>query len=373
MSVITLMENNIDYNLKEITYLTSRWRSEVGKRIENEVIDALKSGKDFKCILNKYAFYSDAEYLNEEYPSELITGDDFFLDQYDLRGISLYEIEISSKLDLSEVALSHALFSNCTLNDIDFQLSKLSFTVFNDCTIDNARFDYSSLNNANFKNCNLSGSSFIDANLRSCCLSGSKFKNVYWKGSNLNEIELDHSTEIDLPLKNHFNGEKLQKNEINILMQFRIAYGNAELWDLMDAYLYEEKTKQRKLVLYENLKKKRSIVNFKKWIVSSLNGAVSGYSTKPIRVILFGLFVSTVYTVIYVLLGSPNSCLHESLTDSVLESIYFSFTTFATLGYGDLSYGEERPFMRILSTTEAWMGAIILALFVAIMARKYFK
>jgi hypothetical protein len=56
-----------------------------------------------------------------------------------------------------------------------------------------------------------------------------------------------------------------------------------------------------------------------------------------------------------------------------MSAMYFSFTTFATLGYGDLSYGPSHPWMRFLSTSEAWVGAVIIALFVAVMARKMLR
>lgn len=56
-----------------------------------------------------------------------------------------------------------------------------------------------------------------------------------------------------------------------------------------------------------------------------------------------------------------------------LEGLYFSFTTFATLGYGDVSYGPEHPLLRMLSTVEAWCGAVFISLFVVLLARKVFR
>ena len=57
----------------------------------------------------------------------------------------------------------------------------------------------------------------------------------------------------------------------------------------------------------------------------------------------------------------------------VSEALYLSFTTFATLGYGDVVYGPEHPGMRFVTTAEAWSGAAFLSAFVAALARKAFR
>jgi len=53
-----------------------------------------------------------------------------------------------------------------------------------------------------------------------------------------------------------------------------------------------------------------------------------------------------------------------------VSTLHFSFATFATLGYSDPSYGPEHPWFRLLSTSEAWVRVISIALFVAVIARK---
>ena len=72
-----------------------------------------------------------------------------------------------------------------------------------------------------------------------------------------------------------------------------------------------------------------------------------------------------------VIVGTPS--VHDTLGAAMLESVYFSFTTFATLGYGDVSYGPDQPYLRVLSTVEAWFGAVFISLFVVLLARTVFR
>ncbi|MBI4825146.1 MAG: two pore domain potassium channel family protein [Nitrospirae bacterium] len=55
------------------------------------------------------------------------------------------------------------------------------------------------------------------------------------------------------------------------------------------------------------------------------------------------------------------------------KSLLLLYTTFATLGYGDLHYGAEHPLLRITSTLEAFIGAVIISLFVVVLSKKILR
>ncbi|MBR2656642.1 MAG: two pore domain potassium channel family protein [Loktanella sp.] len=55
-------------------------------------------------------------------------------------------------------------------------------------------------------------------------------------------------------------------------------------------------------------------------------------------------------------------CIKGGSSDSYFDAIYFSYTTFTTLGYGDLT--PER-FCRVLTSSEALLGYIFLGLLIA--------
>jgi hypothetical protein len=104
------------------------------------------------------------------------------------------------------------------------------------------------------------------------------------------------------------------------------------------------------------------------WFADLLSGWITGYATKPFRVVGIGALVSLTYAVVYWRAGLP-----EPETHDVLQALYFSFTTFATLGYGDVTYPSTRPWLRLLSTSEGWFGAVFIALFVTVLARKMLR
>ena len=68
-----------------------------------------------------------------------------------------------------------------------------------------------------------------------------------------------------------------------------------------------------------------------------------------------------------------NAIIKQGLTSykpDFLESLYFSFVTFTTLGYGD--YAPTQAF-QLVATAEAFFGAFMIALFVLVFGRKMLR
>jgi hypothetical protein len=139
----------------------------------------------------------------------------------------------------------------------------------------------------------------------------------------------------------------------------------------MDTFLNKEKLIQRKSILWPRFKENKTREHLLEWFSSLVNGVFSGYSTKPSRVIFVAFAITLFFSALYLFFGTPN---YDDLSSqAILESLYFSFTTFATLGYGDISYDSSHPYLRLLSTIEAWLGAITLSSFVVVLSRKVFR
>ena len=82
-----------------------------------------------------------------------------------------------------------------------------------------------------------------------------------------------------------------------------------------------------------------------------------GYGEKPSRIILVILFIITTYTNIYYKFGPIDT------KNNIINSIYFSVVTFTTLGYGDIK--PHTNFMKMVCSSEAILGAILLGLIIA--------
>lgn len=107
------------------------------------------------------------------------------------------------------------------------------------------------------------------------------------------------------------------------------------------------------------------------WLGDLLAEWTTGYGTQLGRVVLFGGVTASIFTLIYVLAGVPNDT--GTLMGDTLQAVYFSITTFATLGFGDVAFAETRPVLRIISSIEAVAGAVSVALVVRVLARKWFR
>lgn len=131
---------------------------------------------------------------------------------------------------------------------------------------------------------------------------------------------------------------------------------------------------------------------FKKWIISAFSNMIYGYGEKPWNVIKTAVAIILIFALSFSFIGLGNpeiielkgTAIHQNsgntvdleskglLKNNVIrnfpDSLYFSTITFTTLGYGDFRPLEGLG--RILAGSEAFLGAIMMALFVYTFARR---
>jgi uncharacterized protein YjbI with pentapeptide repeats len=132
--------------------------------------------------------------------------------------------------------------------------------------------------------------------------------------------------------------------------------------------------------------------NFKKWMTSAFSNMIYGYGEKPWNVIKTAVAIILIFALSFSFIGLGNpeiielkgTAIHQNsgnmvdliskglLKNNVIrnfpDSLYFSTITFTTLGYGDFRPLEGLG--RILAGSEAFLGAIMMALFVYTFARR---
>ena len=132
--------------------------------------------------------------------------------------------------------------------------------------------------------------------------------------------------------------------------------------------------------------------NFKKWITLAFSNVIYGYGEKPWNVVKTALAIIIIFALSFSLIGIGNpeiielkgTAIHSdsgNIADlaskgflknneirNFPDCLYFSLITFTTLGYGDFRPLEGLG--RILAGSEAFLGAIMMALFVYTFARK---
>ncbi len=364
------------FDLETQRFLINRWETKIGQRVRDKIISGIKNSVELRAILDDYVLDHPENmepYGYPVYPKSEMGKDKFWvLTQDDLRGIHIYNEDFSSSQCLEKKALSYSSFYNCNLSNTNIERADISYACFEKCNMEGVILAVSGGFSTRINDCVLTNACFFQSGFRDCNFNGSDFTGVYFEGALLENIKVNHRTKFDVKLAGIWKTRSMPpEQKPDILRAIRIAYEKAELWNHMDSFLFEEKVVQRKHLLWAIFKQEKSLASFTRWLGNYISCIISGYSTKPFRVILMSVIVTIVFSMLYLFFGTPS---HNNISvAAILESLYFSLTTFATLGYGDLSYDASRPYMRILSTSEAWIGAVSIALFVVILARKVFR
>ena len=128
-----------------------------------------------------------------------------------------------------------------------------------------------------------------------------------------------------------------------------------------------ETSEAAKIFILENEIKLKEATGRKKlflWFYKYL----SNYGEAPLRVAFWSLFIIFVCAIGFCLNGISSSLPRENVY-SFGTSIYFSFVTFTTLGYGDFSPINTTG--RVISAFEAVSGLFLTSLFLVTFVRKY--
>jgi len=364
------------FDLETQRFLINRWDTETGQQVRDEIISGIKNHVELRAILDNYVLDHPDNVEPYGYPlypkSEMGRNRFWVLTQDDLRGIHIYNEDLSSSPCLEVKALSYSSFYNCNLSNTNIERADFSYARFEKCNMEGVVLAAAGGFSTRIIDCVLTNACFWESGFRDCNFHGSDFTGVYFEGALLEDIKVNYKTKFDVKLADTWHTRSMPPDQKpDILRAIRIAYEKAELWSHMDRLLLEEKLMQRKHLLWPLFQQEPSMASFTSWFNNFISGVLSGHSTKPLRVVLMSFLVAVGFSVSYLCLGTPT---HQNMgTSAILESLYFSFTTFATLGYGDVTYGAAYPYMRLLSTLEAWIGAVSISLLVVVLARKVFR
>jgi len=116
---------------------------------------------------------------------------------------------------------------------------------------------------------------------------------------------------------------------------------------------------------------RKSYFHFKslhKWLWSCLLNGLFGYGEQPVKVIASAIIIILIFTFLFMSSGISDTSIGGFTSKNFLDCVYFSIITFTTLGYGDFRPVEGCG--RIFAGTEAFIGALMMALFVYTFARR---
>jgi ion channel/pentapeptide repeat protein len=357
-------------------FLKGHWETPLGRMVLDRVIEGIKDEVEIRVILDDYVLEHPANsdpYGHPYYPPDAMKGKEFWvLTQDDLRGASFIGQEFIRTPSLEVKALSYASFYGCNLSQANLQRTELSYAQFEHCNLTGICFVGAGGFETKFLNCQLQDACFWRSALLEADCSGSDLRGAYFEDARLEDLIVNYQSRFDEHLASSWRTRSLPPAQRpDILRAIRIAFERQQIWNVADRFLYRERVEQRRHISWPTLRAKRDLNALATWLGEWFSAVVSGHGTKPFRVVMLGGILSVVFAWIYFWCGVPAP--RGGSTEDFLKALYFSSTTFATLGYGDVTYEASRPMMRLLSSLEAWAGAIIIALFVTALARKVLR
>lgn len=369
-------KEEISFDLLAQRFIVKRWETPIGLELKEKIIAAVRRSEDLGKILEPYVLEHPANvepYDYPFYPPDAMESQEFWvLTQNDLRGLHVEEKDFSGSVSFINQSLNFTRFVKCDLSNVSFEKSDLSHSRFENCTLNNAVFAYSDALHTAMVGCKLVNASFLGSTFIAADFAGSNLHGVYFEDTELKDIHVNYLTRFDKKIHRLWHKRVMHTDQLpDLYRAIRLAYKDVGLLNYSDYYFHRERVANRQYVLWPRLMKHFSFRRLTEWGIDLLGSVITGYGMQPLRTVLAGFVVSIGYAILYWFAGTPVELSGKST--SFLSALYFSFTTFATLGYGDLSYHEERIIMRLLSTSEAWFGAVFIALFVVVVARKLLR
>ena len=326
--------------------------------------------------------------------------------------------DLTSEMDYIELGWD---WSEADLSGWNLEGLKLS-NKGNIANLQNANFSRANLENINLASANLEKAYFGGTNLKNAILRGSDLKDAYLRGAILENATLHKSClqgadMIGANLQNaklwssNLTGAKLQNsnlrnaefNEKTILLNVNLYQSKIDNSTLkfanvnLDKIVMQEKNKEynKAKEVYRNLKNyfkqegqydisgkyyyrerlmetecNREEKKYLHWIFDMLLKFITGYGERPQNILMWWFGIIFGYAFIYdVFNGIYNGIAYNiaSYNPNFFEALYFSIVTFTTLGFGDFA---PKPLFQLFASLEALFGAIFIALFIFVFARK---
>jgi hypothetical protein len=217
---------------------------------------------------------------------------------------------------------------------------------------------------ADLSGANLNEARLVGANILGAILDGTKLERTDWGERVLQEsraVEAERANDHDKARENYIEAEEIYR-------ALRRAYDGVGRFVEAGTYFQGEMRMRRKMM--------------PRWSVgriwSKLVDIFCGYGEEPQRVIAFSLAIVLGCAFLYYLIGvkgpegpvgfEAGAGLVRNLL-SYYNCVYYSVITFTTTGYGDVHPFPD-SIARAVAAAEAFTGAFMIALFVAVFGKK---
>ena len=271
-------------------------------------------------------------------------------------------------------------FGDCTLVDADFTRADASGIDFTGADLREATFRDANVRGTTFTRANLEDADVRDADLRGTRLDRAKLDEI-----NVTDSRVDRNTVFgerttyEVQLTRTRPREERREVFESAIWTYRtlqrLASRNARREQMFE-YFKREKDLRRRFAWDEGRYRYALKTEVERWL--------TGYGHHPWRILGVSLLLIVLCAVLYPLVGGIREVAAErTITYTIgdpfaapvgeagrvfFESLYFSVTTFATLGYGDLQ--PVGGGAQLLAGVESLLGGLLMALLVVVLFQR---
>jgi uncharacterized protein YjbI with pentapeptide repeats len=320
-----------------------------------------------QCEFKKYAVFADVKFMNKgNFSYAKIDSADF--ENTDLSDVNFNNVN-PTNFKLKGTILNNTDFSN-SIWDSKWKSPWRKYIVREDkeagygdkiCSYCNQVI----LSDSNL--CERCGSIFINTNQVSCPNCNSNIDKNAMKCSNK---KCDGKFSVKSKNDDFYDSNErilMFKKAESVYRKIKLNFQNNGDYQTAGDFFYNERIMKRKGLRFKN---KYFGWLFPNFIIDHLYSKLCGYGERPGRVIISAIMLVLAYSFMYTYLNAVMKRGFIDYTPNFLENIYFNIVTFTTLGYGD--YAPKQTF-QLLATSEAFIGAFMIALFVLVFGRKMLR
>ena len=293
----------------------------------------------------------------------------------------------SVSLNLKKVECGHLDFSGLDLKGSSFSQAEIAHCLFVGTTLVGCDMIGAKFSHCDFVGGELQGSTFTRALFNHCSFSHSDFGKSYFVEAHFKEVDFmgaslcgavlwnaDIMGANNLKRKNFFDPESSGKKPKTYLSETNTLMANESYRNLKRYFYQKGLTEDASWAAYRELTMERKHFFETKdirFVPSLFMDILSGYTEKPVRVILSSLGIVLIFGFAYFLLDAVRPTVENSEGPvGFWNSIYFSFITFTTVGFGDF-IPKTFLWVKILVAMEAFSGPFMAGLFIFTLTRRY--
>jgi uncharacterized protein YjbI with pentapeptide repeats len=373
------------------------WHSDDGKKTGHDLPDPHNNEVLDGAILSDLVIGDEISLSNVSLRSADLSGvtlTDTVFDGADLGGADLKGSKLL-RVNLNGADLRGANLRDISLLGVDLNGGELTAT-----NLSEAHIQYTNINNADMKAVDLTDSRIIESELKETNLERSELMNTDLFGTNITGANFYNARLIGVQInpKTQFDSERdtyaTWREQLIFRSPIRCGYDKKlrdnggfdedkqeELLNkAADTYRqFEELARNNTLpslqssmfVRRQEMQRKRHKMrgDYVQWAFAGISRAVfkHGESLGRISAWAIGLIIgyAAVYDLFNLIVDSDGA-----FVQSFVDSLYFSTLTFTTLGLGDFQPDPVSQLARLLVTSQAALGATLIAIFVFVLGRR---